>query len=332
MVNRYKALGLSLLLTLNCFGCAGSVLPQASAAGTSGGVAASWIVYWDWEAGYKEARFARLDGVSVFAASFDKKGGLRVPSQIDFTQLELLRQRNPKQVQYLSVVNDVHDGKRAALKDAQLLRRLLADKDAQERHAGELVELCAKHRFNGLEVDYENFWNDKALREAYISFLQLLRQQAQAAGLALRVILEPKALGYAAALPDGVDYVVMLYNLYGGHSGPGPKADAAFISKTCKRMEALPGRKSVAFANGGFHWGPDGKVAGITEEEAERLRCKRGLLARRDETSQALCYSFEDKGHHEVWYGDSVTLSFWHQEAAKAGYPVASNWRLGGNL
>ena len=30
----------------------------------------------------------------------------------------------------------------------------------------------------------------------------------------------------------GPEYMVMLYNLYGLHSGPGPKADGPFIEKT----------------------------------------------------------------------------------------------------
>lgn len=331
-IQKVKVFIFGCLLTLGCFGGPGCLLSEAASVGSSGGVAAPWLVYWDWQAGYKEIRFSKLDSVVVFAAGFDKNDRLQMPQEFNFADLEQLRKRQPSQLQILSVVNDIYTDKRKVLKDAELVKRILSDDGNMERHASKLIELCQEHKFGGLELDYENLWHDEATVRAYTAFLPILRDKAKAAGISLRVVLEVKALRYAEKLPDGIDYVVMLYNLYGGHSGPGPKASPDFIKKACARMNALQGRKSVALAGGGFWWRSDGKVVGITEEQAEVLRAKNKVFSSRDKNSRSLFYSFEDKGHNEVWYADAVTLSYWQEQASKNGYPIVSLWRLGGNL
>jgi len=86
-------------------------------------------------------------------------------------------------------------------------------------------------------------------------FINKLYRRAQGCGLKLRVVLEPRALVSTTDFPPGSEYVIMLYNLYGLHSGPGPKANKDFIETTLERMNLLPADKTVAFATGGCMWG-----------------------------------------------------------------------------
>ena len=142
-----------------------------------------------------------------------------------------------------------------------------------------------------------------------------------------------------AGLCKGPEYVVMFYNLYGTHSGPGPKADFAFIEKTIKKMEALPGTKSAAFATGGCLWedyvplgDKKGKVRNVDEAEAVQLAEKHHATPVRDEKSHALHFAYQAEGHeYVVWYADSETLNAWIGAAARGGLDRVSLWRLGGN-
>ena len=85
----------------------------------------------------------------------------------------------------------------------------------------------------------------------------------------LRVVLPWDAPKYAA-LPAGPEYTVMCYNLFGYHSGPGPKADVPFLTETCALYQNQPYTTRMAFANGGFAWRDSG-ISALTQTEAEAL-------------------------------------------------------------
>ena len=156
--------------------------------------------------------------------------------------------------------------------------------------------------------------------------------------LKLRIVLEP-SMPFDAGFAPGAEYVVMLYNLYGKHSGPGAKAERAFIEKTIERMHALPGSPSVAFATGGCLWqdhhvifGGGGEKRFITQREAEELAARAHAEPVRDEESAALHFAADIDGHKtEVWYADSETLNAWITCAANQGIEQVSIWRMGGN-
>src|SRR5690606_32889434 len=116
-----------------------------------------------------------------------------------------------------------------------------------------IVALVEAYDLDGVEIDYERIgdgdWDNMT------AFIAALYQELSARGLSLRVVLEPRAPIERLSLPRGPVYVMMAYNLYGSHSGPGPKADDAFIRQLAKRMDRLPGSQNrIAFATGGFDW------------------------------------------------------------------------------
>ena len=288
----------------------------------------AWLVYWDWDRGAGEAQQNKYDALIAFAAGFDENGALRLPEELTEERLAALSHEKA----YLSFVNDQQQAGKTLLKDTKLLKKLLGKKAARQQHAADVLALSRKYGFTGVEIDYENVWKDAALMKDYAAFITELRDECRAQDMKLRVVLEPKALRYAGLLPNDVEYVVMFYNLYGGHSGPGPKADRRFIWHTLSEAAKLPGTPNVAFASGGFDWSAPKRAKGITLAQAEALQKKYQAQVERDEKSRALHFTYsvgEEK--HTVWYADAETLVYWQQLAQAVGFKRFSSWRLGGN-
>lgn len=334
---RSRYLGILVLLAgINLSaGCAGAA-PIASGDHPEVRLSA-WTAYWDDQAGQQEYKqlHRKLASVSCFAASYDSNDQLVVPDETR-QQVKLMSGKNKT---YLTVVNDSQDKKgRTVEKDKELLKRLLADDDAMDHQVESILAMAADLNCKGVELDYEAFWKDAKLRSSYLQFTYRLSLACEQAGVPLRIVLEPSA-PMDAGFCKGPTYVVMLYNLYGKHSGPGPKADGSFIQKTIKKMEALPGDKAVAIATGGCLWEDygllglkSGRRQFLSQAEAVALRKKHKAVETRDPESADLHYSFDDNGKKtEVWYADAETLNAWITVAADAGVTDVSIWRLGGN-
>ena len=297
----------------------------------------TWQTYWDMEGGSHDyaALRKKSDAISCFAVCYDEHDALYVPEQVH----EMVKEYKGKKLDtYLSFTNDIV-GKRRSEKDRDLLWRLLRDNTAIDRTVDEIVACAKDFGVHGVELDYENFAKDEKLLQRYLIFTYRLSTACVQSQLKLRIVLEP-SVPFDAGFAKGPEYVVMLYNLYGKHSGPGAKADGAFIEKTLAKMEALPEKRAVAFATGGCLWqdyGFFGLKTGerrfITEREAVSLAEKHDAVPERDAESAALHFRFEADGHEtEVWYADSETLNAWITLAADRGIASVSIWRLGGNV
>lgn len=323
----------SLLILLA--GCAGNPFRPNSPGAKEPVSLSAWIAYWDIPAG--ESDFRRIDEklqkLSYFAASFNQDDQLFVPEELTALRNKH-KQEKVKTEAYLTFVNDKAgaDGS-SLLKDTEVLRRRLADDAAIDRHIAEIIELTLQQGYDGIEIDYERVWRDEFVRQVFPSFINKLYLAALKQNIPLRVVLEPGTPFQDAAFAKGPEYVVMLYNLYGLHSGPGPKADKAFIRQTIGRMAALPGQKSVALATGGASWGSNGEKKFITEQEAKTLAVTFDIEPVRDEASQCLVFQYTNAGvSYQVWYADAKTLHYWTTIAQEQGISNISLWRLGGNL
>ena len=294
----------------------------------------AWIVYWDQGSGLKELSKVKgnLAGVSLFAVNYDDKGNFVYPDNWDSFVEKTSKVAHFKK--YLTVVNDVSlsDGNQLS-KDKDVLKLLLKDEQASAEHAKKLVALAKENKYDGLEIDYEAFWKDLSLVNAYQRFLGQLTTEAAKNNLPVRIILEPSAPFNSFSWPVGPEYVVMLYNLYGNHTKVGgPKADRALIVKTIIAMDALPGEKGVALASGGCIWeaGRNGKL--IPEQECVGLlKNLRGIPAR-DDVSHAVHFKYvKNNVSGECWYADGETLRYWRQIARSLGIRHYYLWRLGHN-
>lgn len=311
-----------------------------------------WLVYWDAGKGMTELKEEKhLKNVSLFTACFDKNDKLCLPKMMlkpenpeaenantSFAEMvKELRKIGVKEI-YLCVDNDIMDNgsqRVDKLKDLDVLRRVLKDDESIDKHADELVALAKSLDCDGLELDYERLWkkeSDDKLRSQFLDLTYKLARKTVENGLKLRIILEPSA-DMGADFCKGPEYIVMLYNLYGTHSGPGPKADYDFIDNTIKKMSKLPNNTAVAFSDGGCIWVNDKKGKFISEEQVFEMIQKYDVKPERDSDSAVLNFEFKDKNDNncEVWYADGETLNYWIAEAERQGISRAYLWRLGGN-
>ena len=338
MMKRFGKAAIFSCFLLLLTGCGKPMESHAHADVTLG----AWVADWDMASGMaeREKMGGKLSSLSYFAAVFENDGRLSVPKEIP--QAKGKAAKVAGQETYLTIVNDWKNDKgKLVEKDTVILGKVLHDKETRAAHIEEILALAQQGGYDGIEIDYERVGKEKPLMTKYIAFLYEMQEAAAAKGIKLRSILEP-GMDYGLGFPEGPEYVVMFYNLYGTHSGPGPKADGAFIEKTIGRMQALPGKKAAAFATGGCVWEKFGLLRRerksskfLTEGEAVALQKKYKAKPERDKESAALSFDYEDKKDgktYEVWYADSETLKAWITLAADKGIPSVMIWRLGDNV
>lgn len=294
----------------------------------------AWLPYWEAEDALSEAASLgeTLDTAVAFAAIFDRNGRPFLLPEAEKLLKDLAESESDAGTRVLlSVVNDVetspgsYDNKSTAL-----LKRLFHDDASISRHIEQLFALVDTYHLAGLEIDYENIKADKVLWAQFMTFVERLYAQFSAQGLRLRVVLSWDTPKYTV-LPDGPEYSVMCYNLYGGHSGPGPKADLDFLETTCGLYKLCGPNVHMAFATGGFDWSR-GKVDQLTQRQAEALLASAGVTPTRDLASGALYAAFTHADvAHTLWYADAQTLSVWQSAVAKHGFSHCDLFRLGGN-
>lgn len=297
--------------------------------------AGAWLPYWESEASLGESSVLgeELHTVIAFEAFFREDGSVYVPQETEDMLEQLTAQyAGSKTRVFLSVVNDVIiDDESVQNKSKPILECFFRDEMSIERHVEALLTLVDRYHLAGLEIDYENIKKDTALWEKYFAFVKRLNQLLSRDGVALRCALEWDAAKWAE-LPDGVEYSIMCYNLFGYHSGPGPKADRAFLSQVFDLYAGREDSVSMAFATGGFVWEGESVLRALTQTEAEEFAEENNLTCERDPDSGVLKADFERDGQtYSLWYADAETLNFWAELAGQKGFDKVDLFRLGGN-
>lgn len=293
----------------------------------------AWIVDWQQESGEEDygALGSRLSELQMFAAYFDAVGHLYFKDSFRESLASDASLRQADGGTFITIVNDRITGDGTVVqKDPELVSHLTQNKAVRQEHIREIVNAADQLDLDGVEIDYEKIkdsdWNGVA------AFYNELYQKLLQDGRKLRIVLEPSAPLKKLKLPEGPEYVVMAYNLYGSHSGPGPKADKKFINELVGKMKSIPGNKRLAIAVGGFAWNENGEVAAVTEKEADGLAALSKDGVERDIASGSLHFknTNADGGETIVWYADGVTLRGWIEAAREAGCSRIAIWRLGG--
>lgn len=303
----------------------------------------AWVAEWVMKNGLIEVQQGKFSNIILFAAYFTPDGQpFLTPSLQNVASTGAAPYREEEQGLYLSVVNDVVRAPgQSVMKDPGLVKKLMASEQNRKQHRQDLLNLLASGPFTGLEIDYEKV--DMEDWPVLLDFAQELHGILAAQGKKLRFLLEPKERYLASKLPSGPEYIIMGYNLYGGHSGPGPKADENFLSKLAQWTAHLPQKPGIALATGGFAWG-HGKVISLDEATATAWANNAKAKILRDEKSGGLRFTVADNTPHspipsrdangslyEVWYADGATLAQWANIAKRLGFGEISIWRLGGN-
>lgn len=291
-----------------------------------------WVVYWDAARGEQELLAVNkaktgvvYDGVSYFGAYYDKYGQLVVPQKF-------LSEVTVRENRFLTIVNDKEnaDGT-VSLKDTSFVADILKSDDERKQHVKEILDLAHSYGYNGVEIDFERVWKDEKVRTNFVAFLSVLQEQAKKRKMALRVILEPSVDYSSVNLPKGPTYVIMAYNLFGTHSGPGPKADYQFLRKVAHTLASVPRPHGVALSTGGCYWASNGVKKFIATTEAIRLAEKYNAVPKRDILSGALHFTYTDEECITVtiWYADEVTIQQWVKRLKPYQLDDISIWRMG---
>ncbi|MCM3786245.1 glycosyl hydrolase [Neobacillus mesonae] len=295
-----------------------------------------WITDWQWEEGNADWSSipAGSADLQLFAAYFDERDELYFTDTLTNALPRLhelaAEEADLESVIGLTLVNDViHADGSSVQKDSELLNRLTATEEARQRHIQRIAQTVEQYSLEQIEIDYEQVeeqdWPNMLL------FYEELAGRLKEMNVSLRVVLEPRAPVEQLELPEGPEYVMMAYNLYGGHSGPGPKADLDFIAALAGRMSHIPGDPIIAFSTGGFDWEEEGGTSSLTEQSAADLADSLGLKPERDPGSGSVYFEYNNEAgiKHTVWYADDVTLRGWIDEASRQGIYKVALWRLG---
>ncbi|WP_288165066.1 glycoside hydrolase family 18 protein, partial [Acidaminococcus intestini] len=197
----------------------------------------AWVAYWDYSRGLKEAKAvsSQLNSVSYFGGALDSQGKVIVLGPAGDFITEKLPRYKVTVKKYLTVVNDVYDDpqdpkSQTKVKDTAVLENLLATKESRQAHIDDLFGTMKKYGYDGLEIDYEQVWKNPLVAFRYVKFIQEIAAAADEQQIPLRIIFEPSVPANKLIFPEGPEYVIMSYNLYGMHTKEaGPKADKAFI-------------------------------------------------------------------------------------------------------
>ncbi len=297
----------------------------------------AWLADWQWQAGLADYNVMKgnMRSLQLFGGYFDHLDHLYFREPFHMALAELNSDKSGRKDEsapklYLSLVNDRFEQDGSSIqKDTHLVTRLMSTSESRSSHISDVVSAVESYHLDGVEIDYENVaandWPNMAL------FIEELYNKLHMSGKSLRIVLEPRAPIERIKLPGGPDYVMMAYNLYGTHSGPGPKADRKFIQKLAAKLNHLPGEPVIAFAVGGFDWREDGQITALTEQAALALQKQVKAAPERDKASGSQTFSYTDENNkkHEVWYADAETLSEWIEIAKRTGYYRIAIWRLG---
>lgn len=294
----------------------------------------AWYVYWDTDVLDEFLLLTKtsdFSAASMFSCYFSEDGQIYMPQ--GFSVLREMAEELAFPVTYLSYTNDVqHNDGSAAQKDPEFLRDLWADTERTEETADAMLAMTRSMGADGIEIDFENI-KDPELWTGYAQFLELIWDKAQAEDLSMRVVLGVNTPVEDLDFPAGPEYSVMCYNLYGTHSGPGPKADTDFLKKTAEKFSKLQ-HVTFALATGGFEWNDDGAVTrSLTQEAAEMLAEEVMCEPKRDKSSGALYYTYQNNGKmFTVWYADAKTLEAWRSAILEVESGAEFDlWRVGGN-
>ncbi|KPJ92860.1 MAG: hypothetical protein AMS18_06500, partial [Gemmatimonas sp. SG8_17] len=158
-------------------------------------------------------------------------------------------------------------------------------------------------------------------------FVRALHQELQARGLGLEAVLEPER----GPLPEvrTTSVTVMAYDLFGTHSGPGPRSTPAYVSQLGSRAAIdADSAGTLALAVRGFAWKPDGEVSSLDWSVAQQLADRAPHTSRG--TVDRVPSARLDDGT-ELWFEDPESLLSKWQAAWGTGFRQLALWRLGGN-
>ena len=289
----------------------------------------AWVVYFDADRGMAEVRDhgALFDRISLFAYELTPEGNPWPAPQVVQMIPQFLRLAEDNGfAPWITVVNDVrYSGDSAILKDPVLVHELIVDPQRRAAHARALAEEVSSDGFAGLHLDYEQVAESDS--SDFRAFVEELRRELERRELGLEVVIEPSRGPLPE--PNTTNVSVMAYDLFGPHSGPGPRATPEFVSGLRQRAGGdTDSAAGLVLAVGGFAWEPGGEVKPLDWAVAKQLSTE--AQSRQRGTLDGVPSARLDDGT-ELWFEDPESLLSKWDAAWKSGFRRLLLWRLGGN-
>src|ERR1017187_2939751 len=221
---------------------------------------------------------------------------------------------------------------------------------ARDRLIAALVQTAHRHRFYGLQLDFEGLHETD--RQAYAEFTERLATALHRRGMQLSVAVPaPLAAPGPSSSPVGVwkasqqsaafDYArlghaadfisLMTYDEYTSPQEPGPVAGLAWVEACVRQtLEWTPAAKvMLGVPLYPRHWAANKVTEGPYTAAAALARAAQSEI-RLDSTHQEATFHFTDgQGDHIVWLETADALALRTALAGKYGLPGISAWRLG---
>ena len=222
----------------------------------------------------------------------------------------------------------------------EAMTRLLRDSGKADTLVRELIALCRKNGFGGINLDFENV--DAADSAAYAGFVGSTAQQFHAARLELsidvQVGIEPATL---TSIGESSDFVVLMaYDEHeeSGEAGPIASLGWARTSLTDALSAVAPAKLVLGIGSYAYDW-PVGNEGGDSLNYQEAMLTAKGYrdkesavdVLKFDRASRNAYFDYEDDdgAKRTIWLLDAASAYNQYVLAANRGLAGTALWSLG---
>ena len=278
-----------------------------------------------------------LTYLSIFSYGFRENGDL-----IPVDDSELIRLAYQYQAEPIMVLTTITEGGSFSTEKA---KRLLNDKDYQNRVLDHILAVMKEKGYAGLDVDFEFIAPEDA--QAYLNFLSNAKARLSAAGLLLSVALAPKTFANQPGLlyeahnypaTGGIADMVFLMTYEWGYTYGPPMAVAPLPqvkAVTRYAVSVIPPEKILlGIPNYGYNWRLPfeqgiSQAMSIGNEQAIRIASRNNAGIEYDETVQSPFFRYMSEGtEHVVWFEDVRSIEAKFDLVDETGLSGAGYWNI----
>ncbi len=288
-------------------------------------IRAAFYVAWDVQSYFSlKANISKVNMILPEWLAIDPKGDT-LTSNIDARADTVIRTSGVKVIPMLS--NDVN-----SVWQGDAVHRIITDPGKKERLITDVVKMLKKHKFAGLNLDFEEL--KETTNEDFTAFVRDLSRRLHDNGLLMTQDFSPFNDDYdLRELSKYNDYLfVMSYDQHDGSSEAGPICAQKWIEATVDdAIKSVPPEKLVlCLAGFGYDWPENGTGKDVTFFEALSTAREEEADVNFDNNTYNVHYTYDDDSvKHDVYFTDAATNFNTMRFAAEYGLAGVSLWRLG---
>ncbi len=221
------------------------------------------------------------------------------------------------------------------------LQRILGEPALREQWLSQIVALVDKHRYDGVNIDFEAIRAED--RDRLTSFIADLAARLHARGKLLSQAVSAKfadnprhprsgAFDYQQLARHADVLFVMGWGVHWSQSAPGAQDDIAWVRGVADYVATMPQREKWVLGTMlyGMDWPAGGRGTALHHAEIQALAAARGLSPVFSPEKDAWQLTYTDAAGiaHELWYSDATTVANRVALARERRLGVGF-WRLG---